>query len=158
MAVNGRKFVLNMTRLVIKLLNCTTGLKNFAQRVRHWLPWSCLFLYIDLLDLSLETCINLKFIIGAVSAVAVFTIVAVFFASCILIVFILVFSFPGKCEDYMIISPITFPQIPSPFPSPSTPFHHLHCLTCAHITFHLLPFHSITCNQLCPTIGPTSLH
>ena len=34
-------FVNNMPRLVIQLLNCTTGLSNLTQRVRHWLPWHC---------------------------------------------------------------------------------------------------------------------
>ena len=33
MAGNVCKFVLNMTRLVIKLLNCSTGLSNFTQTV-----------------------------------------------------------------------------------------------------------------------------
>ena len=41
MAGNGRKFCFNMSRLVIQLLNCTTGLSNSIQRVRHWLPWPC---------------------------------------------------------------------------------------------------------------------
>ena len=39
MAGNGCIFVLNITRLVIKLPNCMTGLSNFNQRVQHWLPW-----------------------------------------------------------------------------------------------------------------------
>ena len=32
---------LNMPRIVIQLLNCTTGLSNLTQRVWHWLPWPC---------------------------------------------------------------------------------------------------------------------
>ena len=35
MAGKGWKFCLNMTRLFIKLLNCTTGLSNLTPRVRH---------------------------------------------------------------------------------------------------------------------------
>ena len=33
LAGNNWKFVLNMTRLVIKLLNCTTGLSNFIKSI-----------------------------------------------------------------------------------------------------------------------------
>ena len=38
MAGNGLKFVPNLSRLVIQLLNCTTDL---TKTVRHWLPWPC---------------------------------------------------------------------------------------------------------------------
>ena len=41
MAGNGWKIVHSITRLVIKLLICTTGLSNIPQRVWHWLPWPC---------------------------------------------------------------------------------------------------------------------
>ena len=44
MAGIGWKFVLNMPRLVIQLLNCTTGLSNLTERVWHWLPWPCFHL------------------------------------------------------------------------------------------------------------------
>ena len=35
------KIVHSITRLVIKLLICTTGLSNIPQRDWHWLPWPC---------------------------------------------------------------------------------------------------------------------
>ena len=38
------KFVNNMSRLIMQLLNCTTGLLNLTQRVWHWLPLPCLFI------------------------------------------------------------------------------------------------------------------
>ena len=43
MAGNCRILVNNMSRLIIQLLNCTTGLSNLPQGVWHWLPWPCLF-------------------------------------------------------------------------------------------------------------------
>ena len=39
MAGNCWKFVNNMSRLIIQLLNCTSGISNLTQMVRHWLPW-----------------------------------------------------------------------------------------------------------------------
>ena len=41
MAGNCCKFAVNITRLVIRLLNCKTGHSNFTQRVWQWLPWPC---------------------------------------------------------------------------------------------------------------------
>ena len=52
-AGNGWKFVLNMSRLVIQLLNCTTGLSNLTQWVRHWLPSPCFPLFCQKIPPSL---------------------------------------------------------------------------------------------------------